>query len=145
MNNYPLLSDIMVTDVIAVNLYDDLRTVSRVFSNYAYDYVPVVKNGKLKGVIQRITYNKLSRRLSQTNRRQSEAALANVQAQSLMTNNMIKLAAYNSVADAIEIFQTGLFPTIPVVNDYDELVGIVTYSDMLSHSSDSTIPAGSAR
>lgn len=145
MNNLPLISDIMVTDVVAVDMSDDLRTVSRVFDYYTYDYVPVLGNGRLKGVIQRSDYEKLSRRLSRKAPRQSAAVLATVQAKALMTNNMIKLATYDKVNDAIEIFQTGLFPTIPVVNDYNELVGIVTYSDLLNHDTDSASPAGSGR
>lgn len=82
--------------------------------------LPVTENGSLKGVIYRHDF-------MQTFLFRDTAYLT---AEDFTDNNVIYLSSTNTIAEAAEIFETGVFDSIPIVNEQNKFVGILEKDDL---------------
>ncbi len=51
----------------------------------------------------------------------------------VMTPNPVTLTRYNSLADARRIMKERRFRHIPIVNEFDQVIGIVSHRNVLQH------------
>lgn len=106
----------MATNFSSVDCQTSIQQIEQIFGSSTVQVLPVTENGQFSGVIHRsdfIDYAMNDERLGST-------------AKEMMTYNYIKLAINNSVADAKEYLQMGCFPIIPIVDDHNFLVGIIS-------------------
>lgn len=138
------IGDVVNTDVTTVSITDDLRVIQEIFNYNNINYIPVLKGQQVKGMIARKDFQNLNLKLARKTK-STEAVLERIAATRLMNTNIIKLSTNNTIAQAIEIFKMGLFPSIPIVDESDCFVGVLTYKDLVHQISDKTQPAGKSR
>lgn len=130
--NVPI-AKIMVTELTTVHLGQPLSGVRKAMVDGGFHHVPVVSGDKLIGLVSstdllRVTYE------YQTDARQTDAVLdSTVSIEQLMQKYPITLRETDTVRHAVEIFAEGRFHSLPVVDDTERLVGMVTTTDVLRY------------
>jgi len=115
---------IMTKDPITVGPDDVVRDVSKMMVSKKIQQIPVVKAGKLVGLV---TSYDLWRDLKKS-KNSEERKIREV-----MNTNVLKIAPKDKVGTAAELFIDRRFKTLPVVNLRNELKGVVTAFDVIKH------------
>ncbi len=116
---------IMTTNVITVHPEDSLEVVKEVLFKRHFHHLPVVEDGKLVGIIT--TWD-----LVDSNKRFEE--YAGIKVKELMTRKVATLSPDESIGAAAMVFVKHLFHGLPIVDDYNNLVGVVTTYDILKYT-----------
>jgi len=98
--------------------------VENIMIEYKLTQLPVVKDGKLVGII---STNDLWRD-SKTAGNHADKKVSDV-----MNTNVIKITPLDKVGTAAELFMDKRFKSLPVVNLRNELKGVITSFDILRH------------
>ncbi len=128
MNVEKIMSKCLVT----VKLDDTLKVVKEIFDNANIHHLLVVESDRLFGVISdRDMLKAISPNigtLSETNR---DAITLNKRVHQIMTSKPVTLALDAEISDAIEIFNNHGISCIPVVDDKNKPVGIISWRDII--------------
>lgn len=131
------LKDIMTTDVIKLTKRDNLLLVNDLFRKYNIHHLPVVDEaGVVVGIVSKSDFYKLQDTFSFFN--QEAAARLNVAlfrsllVGEVMTKQVATLEPDDTVLMAAGYFRENMFHAIPVVNEFRQLVGIITTYDLLN-------------
>ena len=114
MNQHHTVAACMTSKVLSLQLTDMPQVALHLFRNYPIDYIPVLHGRRLVGIVERRHFV----RMYAEHYRSTLAAFVSI--------DFVKLEAGDALAVAQEIFATGLFPFIPVVDKLDRLVGAIT-------------------
>lgn len=129
------VSSIMTTRIIAVLPTDTLGYIDSIFKEHKIHHLPVVRHLDLQGIISKTDFYASihSSRVEDPITAESiNRELFNLlRAEDIMTRGVVKLAPTDTVGTAAEIFLENHFHSIPIVNEDDELVGIVTTYDII--------------
>ncbi len=109
------VKEIMTKNVIYVTLPNNRRFVLELFKKHGISAVPVLKDGKVVGIVTR---KDILRKIEE-----DQLAL-------LMTPNPVTVNEDDPVEKVVEIFLNNPFHRLPVVRD-GKLVGIVTVKDLI--------------
>lgn len=135
MNNP--VSEIMSTKLMTVIPTDPLTKVKEIFETYNIHHVPVVRYKELVGMVSKTDFYKLIHgfRLRVTGQEENETAdiLGTHTVEQLMTKGVVRLNQNDKMGVAAELFLTNYFHAVPIVNDENELVGIVTTYDIIKY------------
>jgi len=135
MNNP--VSEVMSTKLVTVIPTDPLTKVKEIFDTYNIHHIPVVRYKELVGMISKTDFYKLIHgfRLRVTGQEESETEriLAEHTAEQLMTKGVVRINQNDKMGVAAELFLTNYFHAVPIVNDDQELVGIVTTYDIIKY------------
>lgn len=135
MNNP--VSDIMTTKLVTVIPTDSLTRVKEIFDTYNIHHIPVVRYKELVGMISKTDFYKLIHgfRLRVTGNEEAETAaiLAKHTAEELMTKGVVRINQNDKMGVAAELFLTNYFHAVPIVNDDNELVGLVSTYDIIKY------------
>lgn len=145
MNDCLLLSALMNQSVIDIANNSSLVDLEQVFTHYPYSVIPVTHNRRLIGTVERSVFNKFVENIGNNRGSGNYATMAAQNIKPLINKNIIKLSTNNTVNEAIDLLNMGLYPTIPVVNTQDELVGIITQYDLVNSKSDDAPPSWASR
>lgn len=119
------ISTIMTKNVVTVHPEDSLEVVKSLLFEKHFHHLPVVDaDGKLAGIIT-------SWDLIKSNKRFEE--YGNFKVSDLMTVKVASLGPNDSVGAAAMVFLRHLFHGVPIVDDTNRLVGIVTTHDLLKY------------
>ncbi len=113
---------IMTTDLITVKPTTKLSSVRKIFMSHKIHHLPVMDNGKLVGLVT--TYDMWKNEIAPSNYATQEVS-------SVMTTSLAKIGPRDKIGTAAELFLDNRFHALPVVNEHDHLVGIVTSFDIL--------------
>lgn len=102
----------------------ELSDVHRAMTDGGFHHVPVVRGDKLVGIVSSTDLLRVSYEYGPD---------AHVTIEQLMKADPITLREDHQVRDAVEAFTSGVFHSLPVVDDEDTLVGLVTTTDVLRH------------
>lgn len=134
---------IMTTKVITLHPEDTMDKVKKIFESYNIHHIPIVDNGKVVGIISKTDYLKLLHGFTLFKTSKSEsynlAILRSLLVREVMTKQVAKLNADDTLETAVGFFRENLFHALPVVNDEGELVGIVTTYDLLNYAYSETL------
>ncbi|MBC8550240.1 MAG: CBS domain-containing protein [Candidatus Brocadiales bacterium] len=123
---------IMSKSLITVKLDDKLKAVKVIFDNANIHHLLVVEADKLFGVVSdRDMLKAISPNigtLSETNR---DTISLNKRVHQIMTSEPVTLAPDAEISDAIEIFNNHDISCIPVVDDKNKPVGIISWRDII--------------
>ena len=123
---------IMSKSLVTINLDDSLETVKVIFDNVNIHHLLVVESDILFGVVSdRDMLKALSPNigtLSETNR---DTISLNKRVHQIMTSDPVTLTPDAEISDAIEIFNNYDFSCIPVVDDKNKPVGIISWRDII--------------
>ncbi|MFK7933503.1 MAG: HPP family protein [Saprospiraceae bacterium] len=135
MNKSNAITSVMNTSVVTIAPQTNLFEVEQIFRQFPYDFIPVQQRNRLVGAIDRNDFVQYLNDLKMQGM-QSGGTLAARSVEAIVNDNIIQLSTENTIQDAIEIFDTGLYRVIPILNAQDKLVGILTQQDLAEHVTD---------
>jgi len=116
---------IMTTKLITVNPSSNLYTVRQIFLGNNIHHLPVTNdNMELVGLLT--TYDLWKNEIA-------PAEYPEVLVADIMTTKLAKIGPEDKVGTAAEIFLDNRFHALPVVDEHNVLIGIVTSHDVLKY------------
>lgn len=136
MNNLTPVSDIMkpYQDLFTVSPEDTLVTVKEIFQENRFHHIPVINKHKLVGIISKMDLLKASLDAAEAGLVLNDDTLSSIPVKKYMTEKMAKVGPKERVDVAALIFKENVFHCIPIVNEENELLGVITPFDILTHS-----------
>jgi acetoin utilization protein AcuB len=117
---------------IAVTMDDTLATVRDIFEEHKFHHVLVVENQQLVGIVSdRDLLKSVSPNLGRLSESAKDLATLNKRVHQIMTRKPVVLRADAELRDAIRLFNTHRISCIPVVDQNDRPIGIVSWRDVL--------------
>jgi len=133
-----LISEVMTSKIVTVSLDDSLRVANEIFDNVRFHHLLVVQDEKLEGVLSdRDLLKAMSPYLGSAAELNRDRSTLDRKVHQVMTRNAVTLGESATTNDAIEIFLNRRFSCIPIVDQSNTPVGIVSWRDILRglHSS----------
>jgi CBS domain-containing protein len=127
------VGDYMTTNVFTFDEEDDLADICQCLINNSFRRVPVLHQGRLAAIITRadlIRANKDKFR-PQTAQNNPMPDAGNPLAKDVMKSGLLTVGKSTPVYEAMEILATKNVTGLPVVDDYMNLVGVVSEKDIL--------------
>ncbi|MBL4830922.1 MAG: CBS domain-containing protein [Aliivibrio sp.] len=126
------ISKLMSENIVIVELNDPLSKVKEIFEQTEFHHLLVVEDGKMFGVISdRDLLKSVSHKIDSISATTKELASLNKKAHQIMTRKPISLNEAATVTEAIDIFNQHKISCIPIVNDNESPVGIVSWRDIM--------------
>lgn len=126
------LSTIMSFPVVSVEMDDSLGTVKEIFDNTHFHHLIVVDNDRVAGVISdRNLLKEISPRLGSPAETAKDAAVLNKRAHQIMNRPAITLPVGAKIHQAVSLFNQKKISCIPVVDDNNKPVGMISWRDIL--------------
>jgi acetoin utilization protein AcuB len=126
------VEDIMSSPVVSVEMDDTLHVVKDIFDSAWFHHLLVVSSDALVGVLSDRDYLKaISPNVGTISESTSDFETLNRRAHQVMSRKPITLRVNASIVDAIQIFNTNSVSCIPIVDDKNKPVGIVSWRDIL--------------
>ncbi|WP_339725947.1 CBS domain-containing protein [uncultured Paraglaciecola sp.] len=127
-----LVEKIMSKPVVTVTLDDNLRMVKHLFENAKFHHLMVVEEGKLFGVLSdRDLLRAISPFIGTVQETAHDKFTLNKKVHQIMTRKPISLTPLANVYEAISLFNQHNISCIPIVNDNNVPVGIISWRDIL--------------
>ena len=104
---------------------DDMATAQATMQKYRLHHLPIVADGQLKGLITTSDLLKMNKHFEE---------YAGIPVSQVMTTKLAKLDRNAKVGTAATIFLENLFHLIPIVDESNKLIGIITTFDVLKYS-----------
>ena len=122
--------DVMTRDPLTVSPAETIGQAEEIMTDNRFRQLPVVQDGDLVGIVtDRDVRSFLSGSLL-TNPEAREKAL-NTKVREIMTTEPLTLSPEDDLQEAVELFIEEKIGGMPVVDETEGLVGIVTYVDLL--------------
>ena len=122
----------MSSKVVSVEMDDSLAEVKRIFDNAHFHHLVVIANNKLVGVISdRDLLKALSPNIDSAGVTAKDLACLNKKAHQIMSRNPITLPESASIKNAVDTFNKHKISCIPIVDDNNQLKGIVSWRDIM--------------
>lgn len=136
MDKSTTVGQIMTTKVICVRPDETMDKVQDIFRKNNIHHIPVVDEGKVKGIISKGDYLKLLHGFTLFKTQKSEeynnAILRSLLAREVMTRQVAVLNPDDTLELAAGYFRENLFHALPIVDEGGGLIGIVTTYDLLN-------------
>ena len=134
MRYIPPISEIMSTNIIALNRDDDLETAEILFKKHKIRHIPVVDENVIIGML---SYSDLLRisfaDAVYDTEEEVDALVYNMfTIEQVMAKDVVTVPSTATIKDVAKILSEKEFHALPVVDDGD-LVGIVTTTDLINY------------
>lgn len=127
-----LVERIMSKPVVTVTLDDTLRVVKKIFENAKFHHLLVVEQDKLYGILSdRDLLKFISPFIGTIQETVHDKYTLSKKVHQIMNRKPITLKPSANVYEAISLFNQHNISCIPIVNENDEPVGIVSWRDIL--------------
>lgn len=135
------IKNLMTTDVVTIRPNDLMMVVKEIFETNSFHHIPVVgEKEQLVGIISRHDYNKMLTTFSVFKNSKADVAnrkfMMSMLAKDVMTQQVVKLHSEDPITVALGIFKENLFHALPIVDDENKVVGMLTTFDMLTYAYD---------
>ena len=128
--NIPI-SEIMITNVLFVHYNNKLDEVERVMNAQKARHIPVLKEGRLNGIVSLTDLQRLGFTKSISGTDDKSAVYDSLCLEDVMMNNPLTLSSKATLKEVVEILMKSEFHALPVV-DNEVFMGIVTTTDLMS-------------
>lgn len=126
------ISDLMSSPVVTVEPDDSLAVVGEIFNNTHFHHLLVVEKSKLVGVVSDRDWLKaISPNLDTASEQARDRATLNKRVHQIMSRRPITLTVANNLADIIECFDEHLISCIPIVDEANKPLGIISWRDLI--------------
>ena len=126
------VKSIMSTRVVTVEMDDSLAAVKHIFDHVSFHHLLVVEKGILFGFISdRDLLRAISPNVGTESETLRDRATLNKRVHQILTRQPITLLANAGVYDAIDVFNTHNISCIPIVDEENKPVGIISWRDIL--------------
>jgi CBS domain-containing protein len=134
------VGELMSKNLITLNKQADLKEVEQLFNEYSIRHIPIVEG---KAIIGIISENDLARISFIDSYLDSEDPIETpiydlLDLEQIMIKDPLCIPMSTTVEQATELLIDKDFHALPVVDDQEELVGIVTSTDLLKYYLNST-------
>ncbi len=127
-----LVSELMSTKLITVELDDKLSVVKEIFESMKIHHLLVIESKKVFGVVSdRDLYKALSPNIGTKTETFKDVATINKRVHQIVSRNPIVLTPNATIAEAIDIFNTHTISCIPIVDHEMKPLGIITIRSIL--------------
>ena len=128
------VSDIMQTKIVTISAGERLSTVEDIMTLGGVRHIPVVRGGELVGVVSERDLLRVSlSKLNQNGSDERRAFLHAIQIERVMSDPAIVIGPDATVAEAARVMADRKIGCLPVVDREQELVGLVTETDVLRY------------
>lgn len=125
------VTKIMSKNIVTVCMDDELARIDKIFREDKFHHVLVVEYQKLVGVISdRDLHMALSPNIGTAAETTKDTATLRKRAHQIMTRKLVVLNACSGIHDAVALFNSYRISCIPVVDDNDKPVGIISWRDI---------------
>ena len=126
-----LVSDWMTRDVITIAPETSLKEAHDIMNSKKIRRLPVVTHGKVVGIVTLGDIRGAEpSKASSLSVWEMNDLLAKLQVSKIMTHNPATIPQTVSIGDAAKVMLEKKFSSLPVVDDAEHLVGIITESDI---------------
>lgn len=129
------ISTIMTHQVVFLNQGDHIKKADTLFKQYNIRHIPVVSGGVLLGLLSSTDLDRIN--FDEALYEKSEAVKAVERdfftVEQVMTKKVITVNTSNTIMEVAKIFATKEYHALPVVVNDNQLVGIVTTTDILNY------------
>ena len=126
------ISKLMSRNIVIVELNDPLSRVKELFEQTTFHHLLVVEDGRMFGVISdRDLLKSVSPNIDSVAATTRDLASLNKKAHQIMTRQPISLNENATVTEAIDIFNHNKISCIPIIDDSDKPVGIISWRDIM--------------
>ena len=126
-----LVSDWMTRDVITIAPETSLKEAHDIMNSKKIRRLPVVMQGKVVGIVTLGDIRGAEpSKASSLSVWEMNDLLAKLQVSKIMTHNPATIPQTVSIGDAAKVMLEKKFSSLPVVDEADHLVGIITESDI---------------
>ncbi len=142
------IKDIMTKDVIAISPETMITEVADIMTKNRFHGVPVIEKGELVGIVTETDFYIRGTNISLPSfatfledidtlevkdfeKRRFLKKVIQARAKDIMTSSCITVPETMSLSDLLSFYQKTEYHTLPVVNDQNKMVGIVTRSDLI--------------
>ncbi len=123
---------IMSRNIVTVEMDDSLKVVKEIFDNTRFHHLLVVEAGKLIGIVSdRDLLKSLSPRIGTSSETAQDISSLNKKVHQIMTRNPISLTSGAGIFDAITTFNRNNISCLPVINEQQQPLGILSWRDIL--------------
>lgn len=140
MDKWIEVKRIMTTDLITADPDETIDAVRHKLTANHIQHIPVVEGKKILGIISKGDIHRMEHHFTLFH---SEKALesnrqifSTILAAEIMTKSLVKLTDTDSAMIAVDLFRENMFHALPVVNEKDQLVGMITPLDLLRYAFD---------
>lgn len=129
------ISKIMTNNVITLNHTDDLTTAEELFKLHNIRHIPVVSGDEVIGMLSHVDLLRVS---YAENIEEYETEVGIVlnsifTIEQVMTKNVECVKETSTIKEVAETLATREFHALPVTDENDKLVGIVTSTDLIKY------------
>jgi CBS domain-containing protein len=125
--------DLMKTQVVSISADDTLRIVREIMELGRVRHLPVVRRGKLVGIVtQRDLFHASLSNVIGIGREEQELFLEGVKIADVMSAPPVSVAPDAPVQVAAALMADRKIGSLPVV-EHEKVIGILTETDLLSH------------
>ena len=126
------VANIMSQSVVTVEMDDLLTAIKDIFDHTRFHHLLVVESRKLFGVISdRDLLKALSPNIGTAAETARNTASLNKRVHQIVTRKPVTLGPHAGIDDAIDIFNHHNISCIPIVDDEQKPVGIISWQDLL--------------
>jgi acetoin utilization protein AcuB len=126
------LQSLMTTKVVSVEPDDTLTQIKEIFDNTRFHHLLVVEKEQLLGVISdRDMFRNISPFVGSLHETTRDICTMKRRAHQIMAHHPITLQPEAELNQAVEIFQQNRISCIPIVDEANHPVGIVSWRDLL--------------
>ncbi len=112
--------NVLTTNCTIVEAAADIQTIREIFDHFPNRFLPVVRGLQFVGVILREEF--FMKFLTSQD--------GSLRAKDLISKEMVKLSAENTLEEAKEIFDTRVFDVLPVTDEDGDLMGVLLRDDI---------------
>ncbi|MBV1881095.1 MAG: CBS domain-containing protein [Pseudomonadales bacterium] len=123
---------IMTHSIVTVELDDSLKMVKEIFDSVSFHHLLVLDEGKLFGIVSdRDLLKAISPNIGQAAETEKDLATLNKRVHQVLSRKPITVSSQADIYDAIAIFNENRISCIPVVDENNVPVGILSWRDIL--------------
>ncbi len=126
-----LVKDWMTTEVITLDENESILKAAQLLKKYKIRRLPITKNGKLAGIITISDINSIApSKITPLDVHELYSFFAEIKVKEVMTKNPLTVRPDNTVEYAAIIMLENKISGLPVVNDSNYVIGIITQTDI---------------
>ena len=126
------IDQIVTREIITVHVGQNVSDVRKIFAEQGFHHVPVVSGKKLIGIISATDILRVSVDGVGSDERSMDAYIDHqFSIDGLMESDVKTLSIKSTISDAADLLSDGSFHAIPVVDEDEALVGLVTSTDLI--------------
>ena len=128
------VATIMTTNVVKLNLKDDLTKAESLFKKHRIRHIPVVVGNKILGMLSYTDLLRISfADAVDDDEEEVDVTVYNMfSVEQVMARKLVKVSPETTIREVAEILSKNEFHALPVV-ECDLLVGIVTTTDLIKY------------